>query len=298
VNTQTQADPPKIEKNEDMPIQATPSVPTVTNDAGKKVSNEDAIQKALNATVSVRTPWGSIGSGFFIGEHDVITNKHVVKNDTSNDDSLAGKVERNRKIIDLENEKIIDWKKKVQQMPAGPTRTQWELFIQGREEDLSKAQSVQRENEEKLAKLKEQMKTTEIKIITSDNKEYLVDRIITSDTHDLALLKVSSVSGQALKPKASGRNIEQGQEVYTIGSPMGLSNTVTSGIFSAYRKHGENNETYLQFDAAINPGNSGGPLIDKEGNVLGVNTMMLSQAAGIGFAIPIEVVFEDFSGSF
>ncbi|MEN6473731.1 MAG: trypsin-like peptidase domain-containing protein, partial [Syntrophaceae bacterium] len=83
-----------------------------------------------------------------------------------------------------------------------------------------------------------------------------------------------------------------------LGSPLGLSNTVTSGVFSAYRRKTDTDETYLQFDAAVNPGNSGGPLIDKEGNVLGVNTMGILQAEGLGFAIPIDVVFEDFGDSF
>jgi S1-C subfamily serine protease len=89
----------------------------------------------------------------------------------------------------------------------------------------------------------------------------------------------------------------QGQVVYAIGSPMGLNNTVTSGIFSAYRKKVGTDEIYLQTDAAINPGNSGGPLVDARGDVLGVNTMILSNTEGIGLAIPIEVVLEEFSGS-
>ena len=78
---------------------------------------------------------------------------------------------------------------------------------------------------------------------------------------------------------------------------MGLSNTVTSGVFSAYRKRANSDEIYLQIDAAINPGNSGGPLINNHGDVLGVNTMVLTNAEGIGFAIPIDVVFEEFSNS-
>jgi S1-C subfamily serine protease len=157
--------------------------------------------------------------------------------------------------------------------------------------------STQRNDEEKLAKIMDQKYSQDVKIVTADNKEYSVDSIITSANHDLALLKVYSISGQVLKRNTKEQPLEQGQVVYTIGSPLGLSNTVTSGIFSAYRKKVNSDETYLQIDAAINPGNSGGPLIDKQGNVLGVNTMVLTQAEGIGFAIPIEVVFEDFSAS-
>ena len=276
-------------------IQSGAVIKTETLD--KKSIGEEFIQRALNATVSVHTPWGSIGSGFFIGEHAVITNKHVVMFDDTNLEEFKNRVERNRKIIDFEIEKVNDWKRRMMQMPAGPNRSQLELMIQGKEEEVNKALSIQRNNEEKLAKLTNQKYSQDVKIVTADNKEYSVDSIITSATHDLALLKVYSISGQILERNTKEQHLEQGQVVYTIGSPLGLSNTVTSGIFSAYRKKVNSDETYLQIDAAINPGNSGGPLIDKQGNVLGVNTMVLTQAEGIGFAIPIEVVFEDFSTS-
>jgi S1-C subfamily serine protease len=263
----------------------------------KKSIDEKFIQRALNATVSVHTPWGSIGSGFFIGEHAVITNKHVVMFDDINFETFKNRVERNQKIIDLEIEKINELKRRILQMPVGPNRSQLELIIQGKEEEVNKALSIQRNNEEKLAKLTNQKYSQDVKVVTADNKEYSVDSIITSATHDLALLKVYSISGQILERNTKEQHLEQGQVVYTIGSPLGLSNTVTSGIFSAYRKRANSDEIYLQIDAAINPGNSGGPLIDKQGNVLGVNTMILTDAEGIGFAIPIEVVFEDFSNS-
>ena len=260
--------------------------------------DEDPIQRALSATVSVRTPWGSMGSGFFIAEHAVVTNKHVIAFDETGYQAFKNRVERNRKMIDLEIEKIDEWKSRLRQMPEGPNRKQFELIIQDKEDDLSKYQSLQREDEEKLAKLRDQRFSRDIKIVLSDNKEYPVDHIVTSSTHDLALLEVSSVEGKVLKRKAKDQRLEQGQVVYALGSPLGLSNTVTSGIFSAYRKKTDPDETFLQFDAAMNPGNSGGPLIDKQGNVLGVNTMGIIQAEGLGFAIPIDVVYEDFGDSF
>ncbi|BCL61343.1 hypothetical protein DGMP_20360 [Desulfomarina profundi] len=77
---------------------------------------------------------------------------------------------------------------------------------------------------------------------------------------------------------------------------MGLRHTVTSGVFSGYRKR-KDGQIFLQTDAAINPGNSGGPLIDENGFVYGVNTMILRGTEGIGFAIPIEKVYEEFSSS-
>jgi len=72
---------------------------------------------------------------------------------------------------------------------------------------------------------------------------------------------------------------------------------VTSGVFSGYRRISDKNEVFLQTDAAINPGNSGGPLVDAHGNVFGVNTMIMNNTEGIGFAISIETVFEEFGNS-
>jgi serine protease Do len=263
----------------------------------KGAVDQDFIQRAVNATVSVRTPWGGLGSGFFIGEHAVVTNKHVVAFDDGSYEEIKARVERNRKIIDLEAEKINDLKNRMAQLPPGPSRSQLELIIQSREGDLNKYLALQRSDEEKLSKIKQERDSSNIRIVMWDSKEYPVSSIITSPAHDLALLKVYSVSGQALKRSEKGQDLEPGQVVYAIGSPMGLSNTVTSGIFSAYRKKVDSDEKYIQIDAAINPGNSGGPLIDNQGNVLGINTMILNNTQGIGFAIPIEVVFEDFSSS-
>jgi S1-C subfamily serine protease len=106
---------------------------------------------------------------------------------------------------------------------------------------------------------------------------------------------VYSAAATPLRPAPAQAGPRQGDRVYTIGNPVGLRNTVTAGIFSGYRRHEDSGEIYLQTDAPINPGNSGGPLIDERGRVLGVNTMILQNTQGIGFAIPVTTVFEEFS---
>jgi serine protease Do len=83
-----------------------------------------------------------------------------------------------------------------------------------------------------------------------------------------------------------------GDDVYAIGAPDGMAYTVTKGILSAKNRRFSRTNTYLQIDAAINAGNSGGPLLNDAGEVIGVNTMKLDGAEGIGLAIPSAVLIE------
>ena len=91
----------------------------------------------------------------------------------------------------------------------------------------------------------------------------------------------------------SSQNLQPGDWAIAIGNPLGLDNTVTSGIISAIgRKSGQigvdKRVSFIQTDAAINPGNSGGPLLNQNGEVIGVNTAIIQGAQGLGFSIPIE----------
>ena len=111
---------------------------------------------------------------------------------------------------------------------------------------------------------------------------------------DLALLKVDA-SNLAALPVANYRNLRQGETVFAFGSPQGLRNSVTHGIISAVARQTDPDSpmVYIQTDAPINPGNSGGPLVNLNGEVVGVNTFILSEsggAEGLGFAIPCGVV--------
>jgi putative serine protease PepD len=130
----------------------------------------------------------------------------------------------------------------------------------------------------------------------------------TSLTNDLAVIKVDGVSGLTPAVFASSSSIQVGQAVVAVGAPLGLSESVTSGIVSNTARpvrSGDNGDAvYLavQTDAAINPGNSGGPLVDLNGDVVGINSSIASTSSGssdatgqpgsigIGFAIPADVV--------
>jgi V8-like Glu-specific endopeptidase len=114
---------------------------------------------------------------------------------------------------------------------------------------------------------------------------------------DLAVLHVQNAS--ALQPVlrlGSASEMRVGQEVIAVGSPLGLANTVTRGIVSAFRDVGP--VRLVQTDAAINPGNSGGPLVDKRGRVIGINSMAVMPSAGQGlaFAVAADHVTQLLSG--
>jgi S1-C subfamily serine protease len=145
--------------------------------------------------------------------------------------------------------------------------------------------------------MEKEIQASDIKIFLADGREFSANYLQVSSRHDLALLALHSIESSYLRRAPGNRPLQQGDKVFTIGSPVGLRHTVTSGIFSGYRKRENDGSMFLQTDAAINPGNSGGPLIDERGYVLGVNTMILQDTEGIGFAIPIEAVFEEFASA-
>ena len=104
---------------------------------------------------------------------------------------------------------------------------------------------------------------------------------------DIAVLGVQNAKFTPLTI-ADYRELSVGDDVYAIGAPKSMAYTLTKGVISAKeREIGE--YKYLQTDAAINEGNSGGPLLKKEGNVIGINTMKISDSEGIGLAIPMTV---------
>ena len=111
---------------------------------------------------------------------------------------------------------------------------------------------------------------------------------------DLAVLKIEA-TGLPTLPIGRYDRIHKGQLVLTFGSPEGLENSVALGVVSSVLRQPEpdNPMVYIQTDAAINPGNSGGPLVDVEGNVVGINTFIYTKSGGnegIGFAIPSGIV--------
>ncbi len=122
-----------------------------------------------------------------------------------------------------------------------------------------------------------------VSVTLPDGKTYTGQVIATENKNDLALVKLQTNDRLPTIPLAAADSIEVGQRVFAIGSPYGLSGTLTTGIVSRIGVNGE-----LQTDAALNPGNSGGPLLNSRGELIGVNKSILTpngkSNVGIGFA--------------
>jgi serine protease Do len=140
----------------------------------------------------------------------------------------------------------------------------------------------------------------EITVTLEDDKEYTAELIGSDSKTDIALIKISRENG-GKRPfpflkLGDSEKLEVGEWVMAIGNPFGLSHTVTVGVVSALSRNigaGPYDE-FIQTDASINPGNSGGPLMNIKGDVIGINTAIISGNSGgnvgIGFAIPINLV--------
>jgi serine protease Do len=135
---------------------------------------------------------------------------------------------------------------------------------------------------------------TDVKVHLSDKRE-LTAKIVGSDKKtDIAVLKVDATDLPVL-PLGNSKNVEVGDIVLAIGNPFGIGKTVTMGIVGATGRRGlsiEDYEDFIQTDAAINPGNSGGALINTRGELIGINTAILSRSGGnqgVGFAVPVNL---------
>jgi S1-C subfamily serine protease len=151
-------------------------------------------------------------------------------------------------------------------------------------------------------------------VLTNDGKEYEVQQIYRDPLNDLAILKINANNLKPL-PLGNSSQLKLGQTAIAIGTPLGeFQNSVTTGIISGvgrgisagspFEGFVEKLDNVIQTDAAISPGNSGGPLLNSNGEVIGVNTAVSAEGQNIGFAIPSNVVrdlvdsFNDRGGSF
>ena len=138
---------------------------------------------------------------------------------------------------------------------------------------------------------------TRIEVTLNNNQTYPATLVGTDPATDVALLKVEA-TGLPVIPFGDSDKLRLGEWVIAIGSPYDLRSTITAGIVSAKGRSMPSNgefkiESFIQTDAAVNPGNSGGALVDKAGNLVGINTAIISQTGsytGYSFAVPSNIV--------
>ena len=133
-----------------------------------------------------------------------------------------------------------------------------------------------------------------IHVVLADGRQLEAEVIGSDADNDLAVLRVASRTPLPAAKLGTSSDLMIGETVIAIGSPLGLAKTVTAGVVSAtgrtFRAEERTYNDFVQTDAAINPGNSGGPLLNVEGEIIGINTAIIASAQGIGFAIPADKV--------
>ncbi len=134
----------------------------------------------------------------------------------------------------------------------------------------------------------------EIVVRLSDRSEYRA-KVIGADVRtDVAVLRIQPSKKLPVVTLGDSSDLKVGEFAIAVGNPFGLESTVTLGVVSATGRSAEpdleGGDEFIQTDASINPGNSGGPLLNSRGEVVGINTAMVSSGQGIGFAIPINTV--------
>jgi S1-C subfamily serine protease len=277
---------------------APPALQGLAAQLARAAPARNAIERARNATVFIQTRFG-FGSGFIVDAAcHVITSRHVVDSEGAGVTSAAvAPAELRASMPALEEEKLrvrIEQQTQLRESLEGQPGTNREIL-----EIDERIQTMRQE----LADLSQHRGPDTVHRMDTGGPDgftaTLVDGTEFHSLHaqfsqrvDLAVFQLPADHCPHISPAESTRLV-QGERLYTIGNPSGLQYSVTSGIFSGDRGSGD--QRFLQTDAPINQGNSGGPLVTESGNVVGINTKVLSGTQGIGFAIPIEAAYREFT---
>ena len=243
-----------------------------------------AVEASSLAVIKVSSPIGS-GSGFFVSENGLIlTNRHVVKPPEDWAEERKAELERVKAQLDDLEQKLSLPRSRYQNPQAY---------------DRGKQLLRERSLEYRQAKRELDMKgyaaqlQSSFEIELKDGTVLSADLVDISPHNDLALLQLKGYRTPFIVPMQSGA-LRQTDTVYAIGSPLGISDTVTMGTFTGTRGG------LLVTDARVLPGNSGGPMVNQGGEAVGVNTLKATAGAdpmdrGFGLAIPIQTAFEAFA---
>lgn len=284
-------------------------------------SPHTAIELATLAVVKVDSGLGT-GSGFFMTDTGfLVTNRHVVrptdykgwKDSAEKFDEVDQDLKESERRLEIRAAELATMKQEIDQYDASivhyserrkeAANARWRTY-KGRyanlKRDYSRAERKVSEQRRKFAnqrinfnsKANRVKYATQFKIILKNGSKLNARLVKESKEHDLALLKLDRYITPFLKVASNAKN-RQGTQVFAIGSPLGMKDFVTSGIITG-RRSGK-----IVTDSQILPGNSGGPLVDADGNVIGVNTLKLSandvMGEGFGLSVPINIVLTEFA---
>lgn len=299
---------------------ATPAAAKITKDIRTQLSEQvkpsTSIEKATLAVVKIETLTGT-GSGFFINKQGyIVTNKHVVRLSQQAYDDKMQSIRDNEQQVKEYNAYITQKKRELKsdqkQLSAYKERMKnadksvladmratyryYSGILQANKKKLSEYSQLNADIKKQLSKQKLEIRQAQsqmtFKVILKDKTELQAKLIKSSDKYDLALLKLM---GDYTTPSLpSGQEYSQGMDVYAIGSPLGFQDYVTKGVITGVERG------YIVTDTQILPGNSGGPLVNENGDLIGVNTAGIRANNNLGselfgYAIPKHIVEQEFN---
>lgn len=318
----TDAPPPDLPSDSQKMVESPLSSPSAGSDQRLLLEDypaRNAVERAVAGTVAIKSPLG-YGSGFFISaQGHIITNKHVIRSTDQQTEQnenqfrqIEARIAAYEKRLADEERRLRNFEARLAQLKSAAAREsnaqrkqaytedyeenlkthkKWQLDFETRRGQFEAEKNAFRSGRASYAYSKSVADLTQsFTIVLADKTELYARLLSVSSNYDLALLKLDGYRVPALTP-APAYGLAQGLTVYAIGNPVGLRNSVTSGIFSGLQSG------HIQTNAQIYPGNSGGPLVDQDGRVLGVNTFkrLTHKFEGLGFAIPIQSALSEFS---
>lgn len=328
---QQQAVKPKPEvtiiyQDSGQPVKAEAEPSTATNNLAAQLQQrfqpQTVVQNVTLAVVTIETPMG-VGSGFFISDDGyILTNKHVIRpGEGEKWEATKAKFEEGREKLKKQQhwltqeekrlsslkQELDAYKKRIDSASSGNLKNsaaadyhimteRYQQWHRRYNEVASNYKSAKQkldaaESEFRLKSSAAQLERR-FKILLKDNTELRAELVSISQQQDLALLKLDGYITPALEQQPLIP--DQGQEVYAVGSPLGIRDSVTSGIIT------RSNSQAIMTDAQILPGNSGGPLVTTDGKVVGINTLKIFHrhinGDGFGVAIPLSLAHETFAG--